>query len=637
VRAKWSRSGGRAARVPGYGPETGGVAEPVYALDSKSSGLAPCGFESHRPHPTFPPSVNAVELPLPPHPADDPERDLASALAIVLERDGQLLTAGEVHVLESAQSLSPTSRALLARLLQRRVRAIRVGSLEYTVVPDPGAAARELVVAGLADDEAVLPLRLVLEAYPNAALVEVLARHGSTITGARAALRARVAAIPAACAELREPLVRLRHKALFARVARLFLYDDDDDLRRIVLARIGVFHYPAYQPTGGPGPFRDRRSLIAYETALGRLQSIDESTDPGALAASALDACEQCRGEVVHRRLSSRRLDEALAFHGARELERRGSVDRALALYEGLHALSPGPEVAHRMALCLEALGRETEGAAVCAAARDVSPADARLGLDRTGRRLARKAQQPWVPLPPIRAAAEREVLLDVAGAGTRPLYRAESESPAPIEKALVAKLRSLGRLAMHTESAPWTTLFGLLLREALFAPVAGMLPTAYLRAPLDLGTPGFAARRRAILDDILDDIAWGGAAARLELALDRPREAIVGVHPDLDGAFLRALVDAIPAAALSAILRHMAERYHEGRSGLPDLAILPGPEVRIAGAVPGRVDSGLVLAELKGPTDSLRDNQRVWIDRLLALGLRVELWTVAPVMRPAA
>ncbi len=238
---------------------------------------------------------------------------------------------------------------------------------------------------------------------------------------------------------------------------------------------------------------------------------------------------------------------------------------------------------------------------------------------------------------PPLRPASEREVRLGSAGVGSRPLYVvAESESPAPIERALVAKLRSLGRGAVHTEAAPWTTLFGLLLRKALFAPVPGMLPTPFLRAPLDLGTPGFAARRRVILDDLLDDIAWGGAAARLDDALARPREAIVGVHPDLEGSFLRALVDAIPAAALAAILRHMTEHYHECRSGLPDLVVLPGPEVRIADAVPARVDPGLVLAELKGPTDSLRDNQRVWIDRLLGLGLRVELWTVAPVMRPA-
>jgi hypothetical protein len=574
-----------------------------------------------------------VELLLPP--PDASEQDLASALAIVLERDGQLFTAGEVLVLERARALSPAGRALLARLLQRRRRAIRIADLAYTAVSDPGAAARELVLAGLADDETVLPLRSVLDAYPNAALAEILGRHGGPTTGARATLLARVARF--AGAELREPLVRIRHKALFARVSRLFLYDDDDDLRRVVLARIGVFRYPTYEPTGGPGPFRDRRSLLAYEDALARLHSIDESTDPGALAMAALEACERGGHEAVHRRLSSRRLDEALAFHGARELERRDARDRALAIYERLHALSPLPEVAHRLALCLAAVGRVGDGAAVCAAARDASPADARLVLDRTGRRLARKANRAWVPLPPLRTAFEREVQLCSAGAGVRPLYRTECGSPAPIEQALVGRLRALGRTAAHAESAPWTTLFGLLLRDVLFAPVPGMLPTAYLRAPLDLGTPDFAARRRAILDEVLDDIVWGGAPTRLSKALGRPREAIVGVHPDLDGGFLQALVAAIPAEALAAILRHMAERYHAARSGLPDLAILPGPEVRIAGAVPARVDGALVLAELKGPTDSLRDNQRVWIDRLLALGLRVELWTVAPVMRPAA
>ena len=48
------KEGARRAREPGYKHGTGGVAESVYALDSKSSGLALCGFESHRPHPPSP-------------------------------------------------------------------------------------------------------------------------------------------------------------------------------------------------------------------------------------------------------------------------------------------------------------------------------------------------------------------------------------------------------------------------------------------------------------------------------------------------------------------------------------------------------------------------------------------------------
>ncbi len=49
VKAAEGRALGDSGAVTG--PKPGGVAEPVYALDSKSSGLAPCGFESHRPHP----------------------------------------------------------------------------------------------------------------------------------------------------------------------------------------------------------------------------------------------------------------------------------------------------------------------------------------------------------------------------------------------------------------------------------------------------------------------------------------------------------------------------------------------------------------------------------------------------------
>jgi hypothetical protein len=36
-----------------------------------------------------------------------------------------------------------------------------------------------------------------------------------------------------------------------------------------------------------------------------------------------------------------------------------------------------------------------------------------------------------------------------------------------------------------------------------------------------------------------------------------------------------------------------------------------------------------MLLAEVKGPGDSLRDEQRVWMHRLLELGVPTEVWKV--------
>ena len=64
---------------------------------------------------------------------------------------------------------------------------------------------------------------------------------------------------------------------------------------------------------------------------------------------------------------------------------------------------------------------------------------------------------------------------------------------------------------------------------------------------------------------------------------------------------------------------------------GLPVLLIIPGPAVRLEGCLPTRLDRGGLIVELKGPTDSTRDAQAVWFDRLLVAGARVELWEVRP------
>ena len=61
------------------------------------------------------------------------------------------------------------------------------------------------------------------------------------------------------------------------------------------------------------------------------------------------------------------------------------------------------------------------------------------------------------------------------------------------------------------------------------------------------------------------------------------------------------------------------------------DLVILPGPDVSLPRGHPRRLPPGLVAAELKGPTDALRDHQADWLDTLSAAGVAVELWEIAP------
>ncbi len=165
------------------------------------------------------------------------------------------------------------------------------------------------------------------------------------------------------------------------------------------------------------------------------------------------------------------------------------------------------------------------------------------------------------------------------------------------------------------------------------------MLPSALRSAPLDLGSPGFASRRQAWIQPVLQGLREGEACERLAAVWQaREGEAIAGVawgrYP-LE--LLQTVATDLGGAALASVLGLIAADWRQAPRGLPDLVILAGPELRLPDAFPSRLPPTALLAELKGPGDQLRDSQRLWLDRLLAAGVPAELWQVQAAPTSAA
>jgi hypothetical protein len=150
------------------------------------------------------------------------------------------------------------------------------------------------------------------------------------------------------------------------------------------------------------------------------------------------------------------------------------------------------------------------------------------------------------------------------------------------------------------------------------------------LAGPLDLWTPAFAARRPQVRQAIAEVRA--GDAVRLVATADALWRGtrLSGASWSLSPELLAEVAGALPPEALAMALERLADQGDAAR-GLPDLVVLPGPETRIPNCFPSRIPPGLLLAEVKGPGDQLRAEQRVWADRLLAAGAHVEWWFVAP------
>jgi len=573
---------------------------------------------------------------MPPEPdtTPTPRADLELALRGGRSLMGRVLTRGEGVVVDAWFSLPLPARALYARLFSRVDRMVRSEGLAdaYPEVPDGPAAVHTLSEAGFAwvSPQHPVPVGWRLPLYDRPELVQICRHLSLSARGRRAALEQRILDHgPTALATLDRPGIRLRHRGLLRRLCRAFLGRPDGDLRALVLQRMGTVRFARYTPTGGAGLFPDRRTLRAFEQARARAHTLLDQ--PALTPAHIAHALAGLRTGPVHapefRRFRAARYDVRIATAAADAFERSKAPAEAAPIWDAL-ARSGHPISAHaarRWALCQDKLGKPGVGAARCAAARPTAPADERLSLDRTGRRLARKARTSWRPSPPLRPAAVRRLTLDApASDGPRPLWSGEV-----VEEAVARALTATGRRVVRSENLLWTTLFGLLLRDVVFAEVPGMLPGTLQMAPLDLGLPSFAERRRSLLDAALDEIRADAGVARLHHAFTHHMgEAIRGVRwAAWSPADLEAVLTGIGGTVVAGVLDALA--CGAARSGLPDLWVLEGPAVRVPGLFPGRLAPGGLAIEVKGPSDSLRDGQRVWLDRLLRMDAAAEVWEV--------
>jgi Fanconi-associated nuclease 1 len=190
--------------------------------------------------------------------------------------------------------------------------------------------------------------------------------------------------------------------------------------------------------------------------------------------------------------------------------------------------------------------------------------------------------------------------------------------------------LADLGRTALSAEGTLWRTLFAVLFADLYFLPVPGALPTRFLTGPVDLGTPQFEARRRDEIQALFASIRSGNAEELIRDAWSRWYGcALTGaVWSVVSESELMALATGLGPEPLVAMLQHLLRHGLRSTSGLPDLVVLEGPVARIDG-FPSRIPTDLFCIEVKGPTDSLRDGQRVWLDRLVSMGVLAEVWHV--------
>ncbi|THH16142.1 hypothetical protein EW146_g4437 [Bondarzewia mesenterica] len=189
------------------------------------------------------------------------------------------------------------------------------------------------------------------------------------------------------------------------------------------------------------------------------------------------------------------------------------------------------------------------------------------------------------------------------------------------VETLALEDYQNRGYKGYHSEGRIVRTLFGLLFWDVLFAPIPGAFETPYQSAPLDIADDTFFFTRQELIKARLSEIEEGKAREILEAVDDQHREKktwCVGVQWDIfERQDLIEIIDCFEGRSLAIICRLFCEEYARRCSGLPDLLIWNHERRECK------------FVEVKGPGDSLQENQKLWIDVLLRANVPVEVCRV--------
>ena len=530
-----------------------------------------------------------------------PGQDLKLVLEGALGSEGHLLTAGEKVIVERILSLPDDTLELYARLTSRRPRVFRVSELRYS--GDVAAQVQQLLSLGLA--HGIVPDDHCLVAFTADELRSACRRLGLDHRGGRPVIEARLLGQR----WMDEPVLLLGHRGLLVRLEVLFFQTPHITRQDLVLDRLGAVRWAAYEPTGGPGLFPNRGAFARWERARKRAWL------PGDLE------------HILTRGPSGAALDPwRYAVEGRlTQIEDQPPDIRAPALAV---LLAQGAPVRIPLARALEQAGDRVGALDVVLAGQGSRTGDG-LACGRTARRLARGLRRSIPPLP-LKEARVRSIAVAggaATGAGARPLWPAGGGAMVVIERAVIRWLGALGRRAIHAEQSPWVGLYALLFADLYFLPVPNMLPTAFRTGPMDVGTPAFYDRLRDVIEARL--------ASVLEFGMQSYKSCGDGVR--LSGLWNAPaalfLAEHAPPQMIVCIVGRLAREGWGVASGLPDLFVVSGSPERLelhdpqVSALPAKLPQSAFLAEIKGPTDTLRDEQRVWLDILVESNIHVELW----------
>lgn len=528
-------------------------------------------------------------------------KNFRTLLDFVFHHYANILNETDDRFYGSFGCLPENAQMLYVRLISRKPEVFRYDRLKYPEIHRLKEAAEALHSEGFLSDAETIPDETKLRTFTKPEILEMLREYPEAI---KAVSKLGKDDLINYTINYYSDLIHIKlkddHKFLIPEYRHLvsiymllFFGNTRQTLSDSILEDIGVLRYAGYQLTGANGIFTSRKIAEEWIEASRSKEDFNEALREKD-AGLALSIAEQVYHRSYHPRITEKLRN--LLGRAGQLLEREGAYEHAVRYY----AASAIPSYRERHVRVLLKQDKTFEARQVFQSIHKnpLSP-----GEEEFVRRFESRLEE--------RSVKSKTVVTD-----SFPVYEIElrhHDTKQSIEQAVLIALEKKGYRGFYAENHLWKALFGLLFWDVIFTEVDGQFFNPYQRGPADLFDPEFRNRRAQALKQRLEKIKTmadlaGKVTASYHERVHTANHLINWKKVSCE--MMESVVSVVPGDHLTAIFDRMSRNLKLFTSGFPDLFLFT------------QESTGYMLAEVKGPGDQLRANQKGWMRYFRAKGI---------------
>ena len=504
-----------------------------------------------------------------------------------------ILDQAHLDFLHDFAALTTDAKKLYIRLLNRTHHLFRLSKLNYPEIASMQKAIETLETSNFIETSPRIEPEELITLFSKTELLAHHSNHADLEKLKRSELNTHFLEQPndAFFAQLSasDCLLQVQQKECYTLCQMLFFGNLNQSMTDFVLRDLGLYQYENYRIDTESRPYTDRLD-IQQHWLLYRLESLLQITGPNDI--ETLRTCFDAVPADTDPDSPLFRKGERIKYEIARQIERLDELPLALQLYRQC-TLPPNRE---RITRILHRQGEIEDAIEHCQNIIEEPSSEEELQFASAfGRRLVRQYKIQHRPAFASPDSNHKPELFDLE------LIRQDSVEQAVVDYYLA---QDKDNQCYYIENSLFNGVLGLLIWDAVFAPVASAFYNPFQHRPADFYAQNFQSKRADLFTRIWSRITnteniWRQASICWQEKFGRMNPLVNWQALNLET--LELALQRIPFRHWMKIFDRILLDLRNNRAGFPDLVLFPAA-------------GGYQLVEVKGPGDSLQKNQQRWM-----------------------